>query len=79
MEDDDARQLRLYKEMYLPDGDLYSDNKGRTRQFRWRNLGKSGVNFTKIALTRVVVRQILVVGNKHNNFNVRRGRADQQN
>ncbi|XP_033647985.1 claspin-like [Asterias rubens] len=45
MEDDDARQLRLYKEMYLPDGDLYSDNKGRTRQFRWRNLdGDSEMN-----------------------------------
>ncbi|XP_038074213.1 claspin-like isoform X2 [Patiria miniata] len=39
MEDDDARRLRLYKEMYLPDGDLYSEGKGRARQFRWRHIG----------------------------------------
>ncbi|XP_022107013.1 claspin-like [Acanthaster planci] len=39
MDDDDARRLRLYKEIYLPDGDLYSDGKGRTRQFRWRHVG----------------------------------------
>lgn len=38
MDDDDARRLRLMKEMYLPDGDLHSDNKGRTRNFRWRHL-----------------------------------------
>ena len=40
MDDEDARRLRLYKEMYLPDGDLHSDGKGRTRQFRWRHLGE---------------------------------------
>ncbi|XP_071485774.1 claspin-like [Diadema antillarum] len=38
MDDDDARRLRIYKEMYLPDGDLYSENKGRTRRFRWKHL-----------------------------------------
>ncbi|XP_063958492.1 claspin-like [Lytechinus pictus] len=38
MDDDDARRLRIFKEMYLPDGDLHSDNKGRTRKFRWRHM-----------------------------------------
>ncbi|XP_072031910.1 uncharacterized protein [Amphiura filiformis] len=38
VEDDDARRLRIYKELLLPDGDLHSDNKGRQRQFKWRNL-----------------------------------------
>ncbi|XP_006817049.1 claspin-like [Saccoglossus kowalevskii] len=38
VEDDDARKLRLYKEMYLQDGDLWSDGKGRTRRFRWNNV-----------------------------------------
>eukprot|EP00057_Strongylocentrotus_purpuratus_P008063 XP_011662537.1 PREDICTED: claspin [Strongylocentrotus purpuratus] len=38
VDDDDARRLRILKEMYLPDGDLHSDNKGRTRKFRWRHM-----------------------------------------
>ncbi|XP_070576790.1 claspin-like [Ptychodera flava] len=38
MEDEDARRLRLYQEMYLQDGDLWTDGKGRTRRFRWNNM-----------------------------------------
>lgn len=37
--DDDKRQLRLYQERYLIDGDLHSDGPGRTRRFRWKNIG----------------------------------------
>uniref|UniRef100_F7ALW6 Claspin n=1 Tax=Xenopus tropicalis TaxID=8364 RepID=F7ALW6_XENTR len=36
--DEDQRQLRLYQERYLADGDLHSDGPGRTRKFRWKNL-----------------------------------------
>ena len=53
MDDDDARRLRLYKEMYLPDGDLYSDGKGRTRQFRWRNLGRQNIG-QYFVVTRII-------------------------
>ncbi|KAJ7417238.1 Claspin [Willisornis vidua] len=38
MLDDDKRQLRLYQERYLLDGDLHSDGPGRTRKFRWKNI-----------------------------------------
>ncbi|KAM7029229.1 claspin isoform 4-T4 [Acridotheres tristis] len=38
MLDDDKRQLRLYQERYLLDGDLHSDGPGRTRRFRWKNI-----------------------------------------
>ncbi|XP_066494833.1 claspin [Tiliqua scincoides] len=38
MLDDDKRQLRLYQERYLADGDLHSDGPGRTRRFRWKNI-----------------------------------------
>ncbi|XP_033110510.1 claspin-like isoform X2 [Anneissia japonica] len=37
-DDEDARRLRLYKEAFLTDGDLHDGSKGRTRQFRWRNV-----------------------------------------
>ncbi|XP_061305724.1 claspin [Pezoporus flaviventris] len=36
--DDDKRQLRLYQERYLIDGDLHSDGPGRIRRFRWKNI-----------------------------------------
>ncbi|KAG8451421.1 hypothetical protein GDO86_003579 [Hymenochirus boettgeri] len=36
--DEDQRQLRLYQERYLADGDLHSDGPGRTRKFRWKHL-----------------------------------------
>ncbi|KAL3043581.1 hypothetical protein OYC64_003442 [Pagothenia borchgrevinki] len=36
--DDDKRQLRIYQERYLADGDLHSDGPGRARQFRWKNM-----------------------------------------
>ena len=39
--DDDKRQLRLYQERYLPDGDLHSEGGGRVRRFRWRNMGNA--------------------------------------
>ncbi|XP_057239510.1 claspin-like, partial [Malurus melanocephalus] len=38
MLDDDKRQLRLYQERYLLDGDLHNDGPGRTRRFRWKNI-----------------------------------------
>ncbi|XP_067389778.1 claspin isoform X2 [Emydura macquarii macquarii] len=38
MLDDDKRQLRLYQERYLADGDLYSDGPGRMRRFKWKNI-----------------------------------------
>ncbi|ELW65989.1 Claspin, partial [Tupaia chinensis] len=38
MLDDDKRQLRLYQERYLADGDLHSDGPGRIRKFRWKNI-----------------------------------------
>ena len=41
MLDEDKAELRLYKEMYLPDGDLYTDGGGRTRNFRWRGIDDS--------------------------------------
>ncbi|XP_071963334.1 claspin-like [Antedon mediterranea] len=37
-DDEDARRLRLYKEAFLTDGDLHDGTKGRTRQFKWRNV-----------------------------------------
>ena len=39
MQDDDDRELMRYKEMYLPDGDLYSEGSGRQRRFHWKHLG----------------------------------------
>ncbi|XP_056267780.1 claspin [Pseudoliparis swirei] len=36
--DDDKRNLRLYQERYLADGDLHSDGPGRARRFRWKNI-----------------------------------------
>ncbi|KAF3820033.1 hypothetical protein GH733_015542 [Mirounga leonina] len=38
MLDDDKRELRLYQERYLADGDLHSDGPGRIRKFRWKNI-----------------------------------------
>ena len=40
MLDDDDRALMRYKEMYLPDGDLYSEGNGRVRRFHWKEMGK---------------------------------------
>ncbi|XP_078093311.1 claspin isoform X2 [Mustelus asterias] len=39
--DEDKRQLRLYQEQYLADGDLHSDGPGRARRFRWKNIDDS--------------------------------------
>ncbi|PIK35061.1 putative claspin [Apostichopus japonicus] len=36
-DDEDARRLRLFKELYLRDGDLHSE-KSRVRRFRWKHL-----------------------------------------
>uniref|UniRef100_A0A286XJU2 Claspin n=1 Tax=Cavia porcellus TaxID=10141 RepID=A0A286XJU2_CAVPO len=38
MLDDDKRQLRLYQERYLANGDLHSDGPGQMRKFRWKNI-----------------------------------------
>ncbi|OCT94759.1 hypothetical protein XELAEV_18012449mg [Xenopus laevis] len=37
--DEDQRQLRLYQERYLADGDLHSNGPGRTKKFKWKHLG----------------------------------------
>ncbi|XP_022798593.1 claspin-like isoform X2 [Stylophora pistillata] len=39
--DQDNVELRAVKEMFLPDGDLYSDGQGRTRHFRWRGIDEN--------------------------------------
>lgn len=41
MIDDDKREIRELQELYLEDGDLYSENGGRARNFRWRGLDDS--------------------------------------
>ncbi|XP_077546564.1 claspin isoform X2 [Haemaphysalis longicornis] len=35
--DEDKRELKIYQELLLEDGDLHTDGAGRQRQFRWRN------------------------------------------
>jgi hypothetical protein len=35
--DQDQRDVRLFQELFLEDGDLHSDGGGRQRQFRWKN------------------------------------------
>ncbi|CAN8007116.1 unnamed protein product, partial [Ixodes pacificus] len=37
--DEDKRELKIYQELLLEDGDLHSDGTGRQRRFRWRNNG----------------------------------------
>jgi hypothetical protein len=39
--DEDKRELRELKERYLEDGDLYSENGGRARNFKWHGLEDS--------------------------------------
>ncbi|GFO48259.1 claspin [Plakobranchus ocellatus] len=41
LQDDDDREIMRYKEMYLQDGDLYTDGRGRRRNFRWKDIGES--------------------------------------
>ncbi|XP_059350212.1 claspin-like isoform X2 [Daphnia carinata] len=36
MLDQDQRDVRLFQELFLEDGDLHSDGGGRQRQFRWK-------------------------------------------
>lgn len=38
LQDDDDREIMRYKEMYLQDGDLYTDGRGRRRNFRWKDM-----------------------------------------
>ena len=45
MIDDDAKEIRLMKEMYLPDGDLHEDGAGRQRKFKWKNIGMIVVQY----------------------------------
>lgn len=35
--DQDQREVRLFQELFLEDGDLHTDGGGRQRQFRWKN------------------------------------------
>ena len=37
--DEDKREIRLFQEAFLEDGELHSD-KQRDRKFRWKNIGK---------------------------------------
>lgn len=37
--DDDKREIRLFQEAFLEDGELHSDNV-RARKFRWKNIGR---------------------------------------
>lgn len=41
MHADDQKELRMYKELLLADGDLHSDAPGRERRFRWTNLNNN--------------------------------------
>ena len=41
--DQDKRELRLMKEMYLADGEFHSKN-SRRKQFRWKNLDGNKYN-----------------------------------
>ncbi len=36
--DEDKREIRLFQEAFLEDGELHSDN-ARARKFRWKNIG----------------------------------------
>ena len=36
--DDDQRDVRLFQEAFLEDGELHSEN-GRTRRFKWKDTG----------------------------------------
>ena len=38
MIDEDKRELRLYQEMFLADGDLHSEGQGRQRRFKWKDV-----------------------------------------
>ena len=38
--DQDQREVRLFQEAFLEDGELHSDNT-RQRKFRWKNIGKT--------------------------------------
>ena len=37
--DEDKREIRLFQEAFLEDGELHSDNT-RNRKFRWKNIGE---------------------------------------
>ena len=39
--DEDKRQIRMFKEMYLADGEMHS-KEARRKQFRWKNV--DGIN-----------------------------------
>ena len=39
MLDQDQREVRLFQELFLEDGDLHTDGGGRQRQFRWKDAG----------------------------------------
>ena len=41
MLDQDKADIRMVKELLLPDGDLYSDGQGRTRNFKWYGIDES--------------------------------------
>lgn len=43
MHADDQKELRMYKELLLADGDLHTDGPGRERRFRWTNLNNDFV------------------------------------
>ena len=46
--DEDKREIRLFQEAFLEDGELHSD-KTRERKFRWKNVGMN--DFMKFYIT----------------------------
>lgn len=48
--DQDKREVRLFQEAFLEDGELHSDN-ARSRKFRWKNIGL--LTFYKSAVARL--------------------------
>ena len=42
--DQDKREIRLFQEAFLEDGELHSDN-ARQRRFRWKNVGTYLIEF----------------------------------
>ena len=57
--DEDKREVRLFQEAFLEDGELHSDN-ARQRKFRWKNVGESRSYFLFSRCLAKLVMQIKV-------------------
>ena len=51
--DEDKREIRIFQEAFLEDGELHSD-KARERKFRWKNVGMD--DFTKFLRNMLTIR-----------------------